>query len=312
MTVTDTAGDTLGFDEWSAAVSSAFVPLTASPQVPVGRFRGGLEGAEIGGLRMIRVRGTGAEIRRSTRTIRRADPGVLKVALSVSGNSVVHQHDRTASLAPGDVTVYDTSVPYRLMLPDQFDMLVAVVDRRRLPIGDRECIDGTARTISGADGIGSILRPAMLALHPSEPMAGLAQAAALLEAAFLDLVAASLRTNGSADPPASGDAVYLAARDHIEAHLAEPNLSPASVAAHLRVSLRYLQKLFAANDETPAAYIRRRRLERSRRDLADPLLTHRSVAAIAAAHGFVDGSHFSRVFHAAYGLSPRDFRQSAK
>ncbi|MGV9714151.1 AraC-like ligand-binding domain-containing protein [Gordonia sp. NPDC003424] len=300
---------TLGFEEWRAAVSSAFVPLSASPRVPAERFRGGVDSHDVAGLQVTRVRGEGAEIRRSTATIRRSDPGVIKVALAVNGTSTVHQHDRAAHLQPGDVVVYDTSVPYRLALSDDFDMLVTVIDRRRLPVAGRELGDGTARTISGAGGIGTILRPAMMALHPVHPMPGLAHSAGLVSSALVDLIAAALRDGGST-PAAAGDAVYLAARDHIEKNLAEPGLTTTTVAAHLRISVRYLQKLFAADGESVAAFIRRRRLERCRRDLADPGLAHRPITAISAAHGFVDGSHFSRLFHAEYGLSPRDFRQS--
>ncbi|GAA2788117.1 hypothetical protein GCM10010470_23340 [Saccharopolyspora taberi] len=58
-------------------------------------------------------------------------------------------------------------------------------------------------------------------------------------------------------------------------------------------------------------WIRQRRLERCRRDLTNPHLRQRPVHAIAARWGFTDPAHFSRIFRAAYGLSPSDYRHNA-
>lgn len=313
MTIADVAGSSgdvaaLGFEAWSAAVSSTFVPLAATPRVPVDRFRGAVDSATTGGVQMTRVRGGGAEIRRSAGTIRRADPGVIKVALAVAGTSTVQQHDRAAALSPGDLVVYDTSAPYRLALTGDFDMLVAVIDRSRLPVADRDLRDATARTVAGTGAIGAILRPAMLAMRPGSADA-ITSAGTFLESALIDLVTAALRVNGTT-APAAGDAVYRAARDHIEAHLADPGLSPGGVAAQVGVSMRYLQKLFAADGDSVAAFIRRRRLERCRLDLANPALAQRPITAIAHLNGFADASHFSRLFHAEFGWSPREYRHT--
>ncbi|MQA88204.1 MAG: helix-turn-helix domain-containing protein [Streptosporangiales bacterium] len=55
-----------------------------------------------------------------------------------------------------------------------------------------------------------------------------------------------------------------------------------------------------------AGWIRQRRLEACRQDLADPALAYRSVAAIAARRGFTSAAHFSRVFKAAHGAKARN------
>ena len=52
-------------------------------------------------------------------------------------------------------------------------------------------------------------------------------------------------------------------------------------------------------------------LEAVRRDLEDPALLHRSVAALAARWCFVDAAHFSRAFSASYGFPPSQARPSA-
>jgi AraC-like DNA-binding protein len=60
------------------------------------------------------------------------------------------------------------------------------------------------------------------------------------------------------------------------------------------------------------AVIRRRRLERCARDLADPALAERPVAVIAACWGLPDSRHFARLFKAAYGRTPRDYRRDPR
>jgi AraC-like DNA-binding protein len=83
------------------------------------------------------------------------------------------------------------------------------------------------------------------------------------------------------------------------------------IAAENHVSLRYLHKLFETQQMTVAGWIRQRRLERCRRDLRDPALSHLPVSAIAARSGLIDAAHFSRVFRAAYGISPSEYRLTA-
>jgi AraC-like DNA-binding protein len=61
-----------------------------------------------------------------------------------------------------------------------------------------------------------------------------------------------------------------------------------------------------------AGWIRARRLERCRHDLADPGMAARPVAAIAARWGFTSAADFSRVFRAAHGVPPAEYRRFAR
>jgi AraC-like DNA-binding protein len=92
-----------------------------------------------------------------------------------------------------------------------------------------------------------------------------------------------------------------------DVNLFDPNLSAISIARTYRVSVRYLHKLFATVDETPAGYIRRRRRELVRRNLANPELAGVPVARLATRHGLSDAPHCSRLFRATYGCTPGDY-----
>ncbi len=61
--------------------------------------------------------------------------------------------------------------------------------------------------------------------------------------------------------------------------------------------------------DTVAAAIRRFRLDRCREELEDRRQRARSITEIAFRWGFNDSAHFSRVFKARFGMSPRAVRR---
>jgi AraC-like DNA-binding protein len=123
----------------------------------------------------------------------------------------------------------------------------------------------------------------------------------------LDLMRAACRDRVGVDAaPASGRIVQI--KRYIDEHLDDPSLSPATIAAANFMSLRSLQNLFRTEGLTVRSWIRERRLAGARRDLRDPRLADASVSQIAHAWGLPNPGHFSRLFRAAYGVSPRDSR----
>jgi AraC-like DNA-binding protein len=94
----------------------------------------------------------------------------------------------------------------------------------------------------------------------------------------------------------------------IDARLDDPELTTATIAAAHYISPRYLQKLFEAEGSTVTDWIRRRRLDRCKRELLDPRNVGEPISRITARSGLLDSSHFSRLFRATYGMSPREFR----
>ncbi|WP_234313715.1 helix-turn-helix domain-containing protein [Streptomyces sp. NBRC 109706] len=69
--------------------------------------------------------------------------------------------------------------------------------------------------------------------------------------------------------------------------------------------------MFQQHGTTVTGFVRRQRLERARRELANPLLAGVTVSAIALRLGFRRPAEFSRAFRAAYGVPPRDYRAAA-
>lgn len=128
----------------------------------------------------------------------------------------------------------------------------------------------------------------------------------------LDLISTLLSTILDSDPVQRDPHQVLMQKitDYIDANLGSSELSPGSIAAAHYISTRHLHTLFRPMGVTVSTWIRERRLERCRMDLLDPLLAERPVSALASRWGFVDAAHFSRVFKAAYGVSPTEARRA--
>jgi AraC-like DNA-binding protein len=122
------------------------------------------------------------------------------------------------------------------------------------------------------------------------------------------LLSDELENQASPRPEGGKHALLSDIKSFIRQNLADPELSPAAVAAAHHISTRSLQRLFESQDTTVTEWIRSHRLERCRRDLVDPRLRDEPIGLIAKRWGFQDAAYFSRVFRAAYGVSPRGCR----
>ncbi|WP_165984501.1 helix-turn-helix domain-containing protein [Streptomyces sp. YIM 98790] len=262
------------------------------------------------------------QVARPSRLIRQGDPerylvncisgGDGSVSTSGSGST-----DTGTTFRAGDVVMLDTSRPYWgdfNGLPDRWSHLVIQIPHTLVPLPEREVRRLLAVPFPAGGGMGGTFRRWLADLtqradeFTPEDLPTLASVTTDL---LTCLLARSLDAETAVAPESRRSALRVRVRDFIGRNLADPSLSPAGIAAAHHISVRHLYTLFEEDGTTPAAWIRARRLEHCRRDLADPALRHRPVHAVAARWGFTDPAHFSRIFRAAYGLPPRDWRQYA-
>ncbi|WP_182526506.1 helix-turn-helix domain-containing protein [Nocardioides dongkuii] len=98
-------------------------------------------------------------------------------------------------------------------------------------------------------------------------------------------------------------------RAYVLQHLADRNLSPATIAVAHHVSERQLYKACAAEQLRLEPWIIGRRLEAAHAELATPGGRRSTIAATAARWGFANSSHFTHRFRTAYGMTPREWQQ---
>ncbi|WP_433553830.1 helix-turn-helix domain-containing protein [Micromonospora zamorensis] len=257
------------------------------------------------------------DMQRPSTFIRRGDPEMYEFALPLSGHGGVEQERRTNRLAPGQFAVVDTSRPHqsshqgRSQHEDLLTTLTILVPHDLIPLHPNKIAQLLGTTISASEGMGVLLNHFVrqVLTHPEQYQES---DVPLLGTVARDLISAMLaqRLDLTEALPTEvrGHSLRVRVKAFIEEHLGDLDLSPGTVAAAHHVSLRSLHRAFEAEDQTVAEIIRTRRLDRCARDLRDPLQRGRPILSIAARWGFPSQAHFSRVFTAAFGMSPRAFR----
>ncbi|MFF2079021.1 helix-turn-helix domain-containing protein [Kitasatospora sp. NPDC058162] len=243
-----------------------------------------------------------------------ADPeDCLYVTLHVDGAASVRRGGATTVLAPGDLMISTTPHPAGL-LQDSGCRTV----RFRLPcsyLGVRQSDVRRAGGLMarGSEGVGA-LASRFLHTLATQARADRARPGHHLACSASDivsiLVTELLDQEGPEHPTAAAE-LMSRIRAHIERNLADPDLSPGSIARSQHISVRYLHKLFQQDGMTVGQWVRRRRLDACRRELGRPSRRQASVSAVAHRWGFVSHSHFSRAFRDAFGVSPREWQAYA-
>ncbi|MCH0538502.1 helix-turn-helix domain-containing protein [Streptomyces sp. MUM 203J] len=305
------------FDWYTDMVSQSLAPITlTSPHAP--DFDATATTVDLGGQPQVMSFSLPSHTAvRTPRHIRRGDPETYQLCLLTERPIRVEQLRTDTLVRTGDFVLFDTSHPLRTRFTDDQGRgrtIMLRVPKSAFPLPAHTADRLLAQRLSPTGVSGTLLTQYLRTLI--ERAADLAPAEShRLGTIALDLAAAFLAEYADAAPllPAETRRRELLARINafIDANLADPALTPAHIAAHHHISLRTLHQLFRTEPETVAATIRRRRLERCRADLADPRLRGRPIGALAARWGFLAPPEFSRVFRAAYGLTPSDFRRQA-
>jgi AraC family transcriptional regulator len=126
-----------------------------------------------------------------------------------------------------------------------------------------------------------------------------------IEGLILEVLADASRS--TADESSRTEPRWLRrARALLHDHLAE-SLGLAAVASAVGVNASHLARTFRKRYGcTLGEYVRRLRIERASRELAD---SHAPLSEIGLRAGFFDQSHFSKVFRRHTGMTPAEYRE---
>lgn len=300
------------FEAWRERMSNRFVRLHVSTTRP-DDFHGRIQGRRFDDVNLSRISASVHQVDRLPKDIRSDENRYYKLSLILSGSGLIVQNGQQATLGSGDMALYDTGQPYSATFADHTDSIVMVFPREAMSV-PRDDVDnllahalrpsqpGLIRVAS------SFLEQVGTALGTVSGHTGI-----LLAHNALDVMNTVLYAELGLDSIASPRASAVAAiKDYIEHQLADPSLSPSTVAAAHFMSTRRLQYLFEEAGTTVSSWIRQRRLEHARRDLLDPSLADLSLIQISSRWGLADAPHFSRSFKSAFGEAPSEYRRTAE
>jgi AraC-like DNA-binding protein len=310
IVTTDSVARAERFDHWAREMSKVFAGLDTRP-VTRTPFHGKAASDELGPLHLSSISAGPLRVRRTARLVAQYEEDFYKVALQIAGTCLIEQDGVCSTLGPGDIALCDTSRPYSFTYDTDFRTVVMLLPRTMLPVCPDALRSLTARRMTADGGVVGVVGPFLRSLgeqsrHCTGPAVG-----SLMDGAVSLVTALVMEKLARSAPTAPQDAMMLRIRAYIETRLSDPDLTPGSIAEAHGISRRYLFKLFAAEDLTVAGWIRTRRLERCARDLATSPTAEQPISMVAARWGLLDCRHFSRVFKAEYGETPRDFRRRA-
>jgi AraC-like DNA-binding protein len=316
-------------DEVPAAERLEFVQaLTASTWVPMecradhgpAGYWGEFRASGLGAMQVVVLDVMPITVRRTSALISQQDPDLLKMLLVCGdGRWAVDQGDQQALLSEAEFALYDTRRPYTVSCGVGQERptraLTFMFEPSLLPLSRSRLRDLFAVRFPATAGLGDLTAQFLLQLAANIDHYSPAEAARLSTAALEVLatrLARELDVGAWGTPEARRHALLTTVQGFVNQHLGEVWLAPATIAAAHHMSLRSLHQLFHDEGLTVGGWIRRRRLEACRRDLADPALSSRPVAAVAARWGFPSAADFSRAFRAVHGMPPAEYRRSAR
>ncbi|MEV4509685.1 helix-turn-helix domain-containing protein [Dactylosporangium sp. NPDC049525] len=287
------------FTHWRELICEAFLALT-----PESDLRGGFAGSvtqwRLGELSLARIESQRQTVHRTEAAVQRDPIRGFYANLQVRGTSLMAQHGRVATLRPGDIAVVDADEPFRFEFDGDFRQLSLFVPAPTLSTVDPV---RTATAVDTTTGVGAAVRHSLETLA-REPLRDSAAARLALHAAGM----LSIALEPSLLTPVRSPRSYQTCVEDIEEHLTDEDLSPAVTARRLGISVRTVHGLFAGHEASYAATVRRLRLERAARHLADPAMRHLRVIDVATEAGFVNVASFHRVFRQQFGRTPNAAR----
>ncbi|WP_405966205.1 helix-turn-helix domain-containing protein [Streptomyces sp. NBC_00015] len=306
------------FDYWYSIVSQAHFRTTMASD-HLDDFLASSHALHLGDIQTFAQSYPPMHARRTPAMIRQSDPELCQLWLTVRGEAGFSQLGRHVDVGEGDLVLYDSSRPCQAWTAahdhPEVSSLIVQIPRARLPLHSNSLDRLTLTRIQGQTGIGALFRHYLTDLMNHAPQYEECDALRLAHVT-LDLLSATLAQAARTEnllPSGTQQTVLRTRVDaFIQQHLADPGLTPASIATAHQTSVRYLHRLYQGQATTIADGIRRSRLQRIHRDLADPRLNARSISSIAARWGLPEPTSFSRAFKTLYGITPRDHRQQSR
>ncbi|RLP61171.1 helix-turn-helix domain-containing protein [Kocuria rhizophila] len=294
--------------QWRETINVSFAALEITAPVD-SEFRADLTTVELDDVHLFDMTTSAHRVVRTAEMVARDAGEYLKLSLQLQGRARLRQDGRECVLGPGGLGLYAAYRPYELVYDGPQHSLVMTFPRSVVQLIPAQLDLVTAQRIGQEDGLGRVAVPMFRNLAENMDLLRGPHASKLVRSA-LDMLVSVL--SAEVVEPAgehAGDLLVQQATAYIADHLADPELSPGSIARALYVSVRQLHSRFAAQHLTVAAHIRAVRLAAIRAELADPAHRDDAVHTISARHGLTDPAHVSKAFKAEYGESPTAYRR---
>jgi AraC-like DNA-binding protein len=277
-------------------------------------FRASYSACTVGGIHVSQMHASSYRFQRSAADIARMPLDRFVIVQQTGAGCRVHPGDGEPFVVPaGAFSTHHTDKPYALVPATENGgfhcRVIGIPFELCLPFLERAPALGI-QALPVDNGMGGLFASYFDAFVRQAPqLHGRAADVAARTLAQLALGARGLAApQGEAGRDAVGAGQLEAARQFVGRNLQRADLTPASVARAVGVSVRRLHLLFEPTGTTFSRYVLARRLDRARQFLA--LQPDRPILDIALACGIETSSVFYRAFREAFGMAPNAYRRS--
>ncbi|MGP6174106.1 AraC-like ligand-binding domain-containing protein [Corynebacterium sp. A21] len=299
-------------DAWGERVGNDVMPFRFTVQDD-SAFRGDFEAAKFLSASVFSMTTRDHTAERTVEHVRNENDEYVIVTFQVSGMLKLTQQGKQVQLTPGQIGLYLSNKPAQLECYGNYQSRSVRIPVDRLNTRSKRWEELGALTFDGTQGLAPPILNFLTGLFPAEPtLTPSARAAVanhlvgLIEAMLADLYPSE---EGSLQSPAAE--LLEQSLAFIEANLSDPQLNPQMVADSAHISVRYLHQTFKQSGMTCASYIRLRRIERVRADLALEEFAMVPIEKLLQRWGVQNPSHFGQVFKRIEGCTPTEFRRKA-
>jgi AraC-like DNA-binding protein len=301
------------FDYWHSIACKSIVEHESQPECAT-TFQAEIRSGVLGNMALVLFENAPMSATRTAQQTAGAPTDDLFVCQQLAGNLWLEQHDREATLGPGDMTLLDPMHPYDCKFLTSSRLLLLKVPRRAFEVRLGKARDMVAIPLRSTRPDSS-LTAGFLRLLPEHAgrLSSHGEQAAGEHALDLFVVSLASAWNGETPRVSSARSIVLSnLHSAIDARLSDPALDADTVAGIAGVSIRYANAVLAEVDTSIMRLVQSKRLVRCRKAFEDPAQSHRSISEIAFGWGFSDMTHFARSFKKAFGVAPSEYRRALR
>ncbi|MBT8765097.1 transcriptional regulator FeaR [Metapseudomonas boanensis] len=290
------------FDEWLQGINQVCGRFGA--KVLGSDFSGSIREHKAGAIKLSVVDVTQAKLFRTEREVAQSDGQHFYLALQLEGHAGMEQGGNGIALAPGDITLIDSTLPSNFVYSDNSRQLSLILPRDLVEKSLRFAGVRCGQRIPASSPV-AILANRLILESTHQQYLSLPESEAMLEAVVSLLRPAISSSEAELDVH---ERLFRKTQRFIDENIRAEELSPETIAREVGVSVRGLYRMFSKKGLVVAQYIKNRRLDFCAESLRNGG-GEQKLSALGYGWGFTDSSYFSTAFKARFGVSPSEYRK---
>ncbi len=294
-------------ESWERMLNESHLPWRVTSH-PDDSLNASIAMRQFDGYRLIRCACGSVRGRRSINEIARTEGRAMSLLHLRHGKEAITIADNEIALQAGDLVLWDSERPMTFDVPARLEKLTLMFPYAALTSIFPNAEDYVGRVIPSRRGLSTLLTSYLSSIEQEMWTMSSEDLTAAMKPT-MDLLATVLTMESRLPRQSLRTITRTRIQQYIVDNLCDPALTPTRIAESNGITPRYLHLLFEDVGVSVSHWIRERRLERCKDDIARSPATGRSITEIAFDWGFNHPSHFSRTFKQQFGVAPRTYLQ---